>query len=106
MGRRQRGASEDEPTVVTKFMLVQDAAGALMSDIGDPDAADGEASRCDTTKYLLPQRLIQLLDAISQGDLAWAGFTLGKPLAWAAMMVTSPGLGVGLSVGMYCFTAR
>lgn len=32
--------------------------------------------------------------------------TLGKPLACAAMMVTSPRCGLGLSRGIYCFTAK
>lgn len=30
--------------------------------------------------------------------------TFGKPLAWAPRMVTSPGSGFGLSMGIYCFT--
>lgn len=34
-----------------------------------------------------------------------ASLTLGNPLAWAAMMVTSPGRGSGLSSGIYCLTA-
>jgi hypothetical protein len=32
--------------------------------------------------------------------------TLGKPLACAPMIVTSPGCGFGLSRGIYCLTAN
>jgi len=32
--------------------------------------------------------------------------SFGKPHACAPIMVISPGWGVGLSIGMYCFTAR
>jgi len=32
--------------------------------------------------------------------------SFGMPFAWVLTAVTSPGTGLGLSVGMYCFTAR
>jgi hypothetical protein len=103
-------------TVVSELVLIEDAALSLPGDVGYPDAADLDATLVEGRDKVLPQRLVEFLsrqDRDSQPVMTVPVCpardmeplqTLTKPLAWAATMVMSSGLGLGLLLGMYCFT--
>lgn len=69
VGIRSKRFEKGELTIVSYLVLVEDAAMALVHDVGDPDAADGEVVGCADLKKVVPEGFVEflgLLDGISR----------------------------------------
>lgn len=116
-------------TIISKGIFIDHAALAFVRHVGHPDAANAHPILLRSSVDFLPKWFIQFLrETISillilcfegrrnarscesgsggSGPRHFVSHTLGKPFAWAARIVISPGCGLGLSNGIYCFTAR
>ena len=86
-------------TIVSQLLFIQNTTLALVTGICDPNPTYGKAVLFGLLEQVLPQRLVELLDAVRTEGLAFSVLTLGKPFAWAPIIVTSPGFGVELFKG-------
>ena len=64
--------------LVTQKLFIQNAALALLRDVGNPYASDPEVAALGASKNFFPQRLVELFReatcvSADYGDVAWSG---------------------------------